>query len=346
MGRVGEAMRGFWEGVGGFFYLGARDAANRVAIMARGLRARRIDRSTAAQMVLLGRKAWEERLQISESIPVVDRIQALEQAAEQKRISADRLKDRVGELREQRREHVALYQRKTNEQLKLKRPIDLEHTGLLVEGKRLRRELASNRSEIDTLAKKIELQAKRLAELEKAGDEPGGEYLISEIRGEIEFNERSRALKIEKEGFLKSKSEELSRRAEKIGKVLLDYDAQIADLTRSHNEGASKIDASVRQLQSERGRIDRDVRRITSEMRPLFGELGIELSKRQFDHESLHPAYAELARLEKKRDDHLRAISKRRSDSAGIGFGIKFGFYGLILILLLLSAWLMFVLLR
>ena len=346
MGRVGEAMRGFWEGVGGFFYLGARDAANRVAIMARGLRARRIDRSTAAQMVLLGRKAWEERLQISESIPVVDRIQALEQAAEQKRISADRLKDRVGELREQRREHVALYQRKTNEQLKLKRPIDLEHTGLLVEGKRLRKEIASNRGEIKTLSNKIELQAKRLAELEKAGGEPGGEYLISEIRGEVEFNERSRALKIEKEGFLKSKSEELLRRAEKIGKVLHDYDAQIADLTRSHNEGASQIDASVRKLQDERSRIERDVRRITAEMRPLFGELGIELSKRQFDHESLHPVYAELARLEKKRDNHLRAISKRRSDSAGIGFGIKFGFYGLILILLLLSAWLMFVLLR
>ena len=194
MGRFGEAMHGFWEGVGGFFYLGARDAANRIAILARSLRVRKIDKSTAAQMVQLGRKAWEERLLISESLPVVDRIQALEQAAEQKRNSADQLKDRIGELREQRREHVALYQKKINEQLKLKRPVDLEHTGLLIEIKRLRKEIDSTRSEIETLAKKIELQTKRIGELEKAGDESGGEYLISEMRGEIEFNERSRAL--------------------------------------------------------------------------------------------------------------------------------------------------------
>lgn len=341
MGRIGEAMRDFWEGIGGFLSLGGRDAANKFSIMSRGIRVRSIDKKIAAQRIELGKKAWEKKIPFSDSLPVADRIRNLESSAEGKHEAADEVRARIEELQGRRQEHLTHYQNKISEQLELKRPVDSEMTSMLAETKRLQRELSTTEREIKTLSGKIELQKNRLKEIEGQEGDQSAEYLRSEIQRELEFNDRTCSLKQEKVSFLKSRLDEHSRRAEKIKKVVDQYEEQIAELRKSQREGAAKIESSLRQLQSSLGQIEGDMRRINTEMHPLYGELGAELEKRPFSGSGLDSIYSEISRLGREKDDHLREIAKRRADSSSISIGIKLGFYGLIVALLTLFIFLL-----
>ncbi len=345
MGRFAEAIKDFWEGVGGFLSLGSRDLANRFEILARGIQVRRFNKSIVSLLVKLGRTAWEHRVSDAGTFPVIAKIESLQREVSKKKQAVDDVKARIEELQEQRRNHVTLYQKKISEQLKLKQPVDAEKTNLLVETKRLRRELTATQDEIGQLAKKLELQQGRLEELKGLEGEQGREYLRSEMRQEIEFNERSRSLKEEKVGFLEGILGEHTRRVEKVGKVLDEYERQIAELRRSQQEGTAQIDSSIRRLDDSRHQIEREIRRLAREMSPLFGDLGMELRSRNFEEACLQPVYAELNSLELDREEQLKVIAKRRSESASIGLGIKIGFYGMISAVLFLLVWMFAVLL-
>ena len=345
MGRLGDAMRDFWEGIGGFLSLGGRDLSNKCAILAHGVSVRSMEKQMSARLVELGRKAWTAGIPVSESLPVFDKLKGLEGAIGGKEEAATEVRGKIKELQDRRQEHLTHYQKKISEQLELKRPVDSEKTGLLAEVKRLRREYTATQKEIDLLAGKIELQSRRLKELKVTGGDQSEGYMREEIRQEIEFNERTGALKKEKISFLQNRLEEHSKRAEKVGTVVEQYERQITELRKSQKEGAEKFDEQLRQLHDSLRQIEGDIRRIRREMRPLFGELGLELQKRPFSGAGLEKIYSDIADLSREKEEHLVEIAKRRADSASIGLGIKLGFYGLILGLLVLLVVLFFLLL-
>lgn len=344
MGRFAESMRDFWEGIGGFLSLGGRDLANKIGSLVRGIRVRNLEKAIAARQVELGRKAWSLKILTTDSFPVVDKIDSYDRGIAAKQNAIEELKARIGDQQKQKQNHLALYQNKINEQLKQRQPVDEEYTGLLVEAKRLKRELASTQDDIISLERKHELQSKRLEESKNEGGEGSEEYVLSEIRHEIQFVERSINLKREKVEFLKVRSEEKSQGAERTGKVVAQYDRHIADMRRQQREGTAQLDASLRKLDISRHQTERDIRKLRREMRPLFGELGLELRRRPFDVPELAREYAETNAIENEKERQRAEILRLRSDSASIGFGIKFGFYGMILLLLVLITWWMIIL--
>ena len=345
MGRFVEAMRDFWEGVGGFLSLGFRDVGNRISLLVRSFVLRRCDKSLASQQIQLGRKAWDLRVLSSGSFAVVESVESLERAVSAKLEACNEVKSRVEELRQQRQDHIAIYQQKLTEQLKMKQPVDAEHTSQLLEVKRLRRELASTREQIAALENKHKLQTKRLEEFGDAKGEGSEEYIRTDIEHEIEYIVRSLALKREKADFLSVRLDEQAQGAERSGKVAAQFEAQIAELRKRQREGTAKYDVSLRKLEATRRRIERDIKRLRREMIPLFGELGAELRRRPFDHPELTKEYAEIARLEREREEQAREVARLRSDSASIGIGIKVGFYSLSLLLIVLIIWLFVIIL-
>lgn len=343
MGRFAESMRDFWEGVGGFLSLGGRDMANKIASLVRGARVRKLEKAMAARQVELGRKAWSLKILTTDAFPVVDKIDSYERAIAAKQNAVEEFKARIGDQQKQRQEHLTLYQNKINEQMKQRQPVDEEFTGLLVEAKRLKRELALTQDDIISLERKHELQLKRLEQAKKENGEGSEEYVLSEIRHELQFIERSIVLKREKVAFLKVRLEEKSKSAERTGKVVAQYDNHIADLRKQQREGTAQFDASLHKLQINRHQIERDIRKLRREMSPLFGELGLELRRRTFDVPELAREYSEINALENEKERQKAEIDRRRSDSASIGFGIKLGFYGMILALVVLITWLLFI---
>jgi chromosome segregation ATPase len=343
MGRVGEAMKDFWEGVGGFLSLGGQDVANKFSILAGGAKVRAVEKAISAKMIELGRAAWDKGLQFSDSVPVIERIKSLETALRNKSESVQEIESRMKELEEQRRKHIAHYHGKISEQLELKRPVDTEKTSLLAEAKRLQRELSATQKEIENLSRKIELQSRKLEEIGNAEKDQSTEYLRAEIKQEIEFNQRTRELKQEKISFLKSRLDEHTRRAEKVNLVVEQYEKQIAELRSNEREGTQKTDSSIHRLQSSRSQIDRELQGIKNEMEPLFRELGMELQKRPFGGVGLESIYSDLNKLLQQKDEQLRHIAKRRADSASISFGIKLGFYGMIFGILALLIFLLII---
>ena len=342
MGEFGENVRDIWEGVVGFLALGCRDLGNRIGILVRSMALRRQDKAAAAQQLSLGRKAWNLHVLSIDAYPVVDKIDSIERSVMVKRESCEEIEQKAEDLRSQRKKHVAHYQKELTEQLRLRKPVDEEHHGQLVEVKRLQRELATTRNEIAEHGKKLELQGKRLAEVRDGDEERSSDYVRSEVEHEIEFIERSLQLKRERIDFLSLRLEEKTQSAERSGKVLAQFDALIADLRSRQREGAAKIDEALTKLDVSRRQIEREIRRLRREMTPLFGELGMELRRRRHEDPELAKEYAEIARIEKESENLAKEIAKLRSDSASIGPGVKIGFYGLIVLIVALVTWICF----
>jgi chromosome segregation ATPase len=171
MGGFAESMGDFWEGVAGFLTLGGRHFANKIGCLIRGIRVRNLDKKIALRQTELGRRAWSLHALSAETFPVVDKIDSFERAMAAKEEALEEVRARIENMQKQRQEHLALYQNKISEQLKQKQPVEDEYTGQLVEARRLKRELDSAKSDVKSLAGKLQLQKKRLEELVKTNGE-------------------------------------------------------------------------------------------------------------------------------------------------------------------------------
>ena len=344
MGEFGENVRDIWEGLVGFLTLGCRDFGNRLQILFRSFALRRQDKAAVAQQLSLGKKAWGLHVLSTDAYPVVDKIDSIERSVVVKREACDEIEAKAEDLRRQRREHVAHYQKELTEQLRVRKPVDAEHHEQLVEVKRLQRELATTKSEIAEHGNKLELQNKRLLSIGTGDEERSNDYIRSEVEHEIAFIERSLQLKRERVEFLALRLEEKIQGAERSGKVVAQFDTLIADLRQRQREGASKIDEALSKLETSCRQIEREIRRLRREMNPLFGELGMELRRRRHEDPELAKEYAEIARIERESENLSKEIARLRSDSASIGPGVKIGFYGMIVLIIALVTWICFLL--
>ncbi len=316
-------MSGRWESIAGFFVLGSRHLFNSLGVFSLKRQMKRIDRNKRVSLVNLGRKARDLKLVDAGVFPAVGKLQQYELALEEQQAELANLKNQINELSQQRRQYEAHYDNKLKQQFQLKRPVDDELTSLLGEIKRMRRELQSAQSESKTLTKKISLLQKRIEELGKS-NQGSNQYIQTEIVSEIELNERSRELKIEKSELLRTHIEDCLKREENIRKVLQDYNAQISRIRVDQKDMIEKLKSKQRQLDDKRNKVDARIQLTHSEMTPTFEELGSEVAIRRVESEALLDIYSKLEALEREANKFNLTLSASPTESlAFIGGAIS-----------------------
>jgi DNA repair exonuclease SbcCD ATPase subunit len=243
----------------------------------------------------------------------------------------------IGRLQKQREKYVAHYRSQITEQLKIKKPVDTELTDLLVEVKRMKKELSRVLHDIKILEKKIDLQRKRVEELGKTEKE-SNKYLSAEISSEIELNLRSQSLKEEKVELLRQNIESAIERSNKIRRVIKQYDDQIAELRSGQRDVLNRIKSKTQDLQRTKAKVEGQIKKIRGEMEPVLAELGGAVKTRHVEADQLTEEYSTLERLEKDREIIRKEITRHKKDSGSIGLGIKFGYYALLIAVLALLA--------
>lgn len=316
------------ESIKGFFVLGSRHFVDIIKVFSLGLESRKIDADLKEAVTTLGRKCWELNLLSPESHPVLKEIQKYEASIAEKKYSLENIVQEVTELRESRKQHLAHYESKLTEQLQLKRPVDEELTNLLVEIKRMKKEHAEVRFEIDNLGKKIQVQKEHLEKFQKSGQE-SNRYLASELSSEIKLNERTLAIDTEKSGFLSANIEEGGKQADNIRKVVQQFENQIADLRTSERAVLDNIGQNIKKLMERKHGVEKQLSKIKHELRPILNALGRQVVNKRIESGLLNEKFKRIDDLESENDRVQQEITQLQSEINSISVPIKVGFYGL-----------------
>jgi chromosome segregation ATPase len=327
-------MEGFVESVKGFFILGSRDLADRVKLLMNSMKIDSLDGQIKERMRMIGREGWELGLTDTEQFPAAEKIQEFEAALKEKNGALEDVDKQIKQLQEQKKKHQAHYQKLLNEQLQIKQPVDEELTDLLVEIKRMRREAKAIEIEIKTLTNKLELQAKRKEELKKSSQE-STQYLREEIESEIALNERFLALKRENLELLKPNTERCIKQADKVRKVITQYDQQIVEIRNTQRDMLNKDKKNISELQEMRYALLDQIRVVKAEMAPALQKLGGEITTRRIASKRLVEHYRVIDDLESNKEELIDQKQMLRKEIESIGPGIKLGFYSLIVFVIL-----------
>ena len=324
-------MNEFLERTKAFFVQGNRDLINRIKIFSYHFQIRSVDKKIKERIRNLGRISWELGLAEGEAFPTTEELKKYEAVLKEKNENLAGLEKEMAQLHEQKEAHLAHYQKRLNEQLQLKRPVDDEMTDLLVEVKRMKKEIKGTQIEINTLKNKLEVQTTRLADLKKSNVE-STKYLQSEIDSEIELNNRFLELKHENLELLRKNIDKCTKRAEKVKLVISQYDQQILEIRTSQKEMVGKDKDNIARLHEMKVNLQDQIKRIKGEMAPLLERLGGEVTTRRVQSRQLIDHYKKIDALETRKDLVKEKSDIRKKENDSIGWAIKAGFYSLLTI--------------
>jgi chromosome segregation ATPase len=337
-------MEDLFDSIKGFFTLGGRDLVNRFKLLSYARQESRALRSIRDAYISIGRTAWEKGMIDASVFPVVEQVRKFDLVVSDKQRHISEIEEKLAAEREKTGEHTAHYQKRLREQLQLKKPVDDELNALLIEIKRMKREMRETQGEWDALQKKIDAQRRRREDFSKETIE-SNEYLRREVDAEIDLNIRAQTLKKEKVALLEANIETSAARAEKIRLVVTQYEQQIEDLHQSQRETQTKNREIVSGLMTQKSQLEQQISALENELAPVLEDLGRNLAMRQVGMVEMRVLYAQLHELERSRDEILAKRARRRKESDSIGIGIKAGFYTFLIGMLVLLVFLLTLLL-
>ena len=328
-------MNGLLESIKGFFVLGSRDLINKIKIFSYVRKQNSIHRNIQKCCMCLGRDCWELGLVDKESFPMAEKMLQFESLIAEKKRGIKEIEEQIKEYEEQRDKNLEHYDKKLEEQLQQKSPVESEYTDLTIEIKRLKKEIKAAEFEMANLANKLEAQNKRMKELGSKGGMETQRILQEEIRSEIGLSHQFRTLKKENLELLKTNLGVYHNRAEKMKGILGQFDSEINDTRMARRDMLNRYRDQIQQLNATIREIDNQIKSIRGDMTPVLNDLGNALITRRIESEKLSSAYEEADQLEKQKDELQEKINIRRKESASIGVGIKAGFYGFIVAVLI-----------
>lgn len=337
-------MEDLFESIKGFFTLGGRDLVNRFKLLAYARQEHRVSRTIREAYISIGRAAWEKGMIDATVFPVVEQVRKFDLVVSDKQRLIRDFEQKIAAEKEKGEEHTAHYQKRLREQLQLKKPVDDELHALLIEIKRMKREMRDAQAEADDLQKKIDVLRRRREDFSKETVE-SNEYLRRELDAEIDLNSRSQVLKKEKVELLQRNIETSMARAEKIRLVVDQYQTQIDDLHQSQRETQNKNREVAAGLNLQKSQLEQQISALENELAPVLEDLGRNLVARQVGIGEMRTLYAQLHELERTRDEILAKRARRRKESDNIGIATKAGFYTFLIALLVLIVFLLTLLL-
>lgn len=317
------------ENLKGFFALGWRDLVGRLKLFSHARKIRKLKDDISRLNRKLGLESWEQGFIDTQTFPTAENLQRFDAMTAEKRVAITAIDKEIEELKEQRKALTTHYQEKLKEQMEQRQPVDAELSELLVEIKRMKREIRGAEHEMKTLHQKGMLQEKRLKEFKSSSGE-NNEFLISEIESEFKLNKQFFRLKKENIELLSTNQKAFEQRVEKVKAVVDHFDSTIEEIKRNQRETFSKQRQEIQSLQGRKYDLEEQIRKIKVDISPVLEKLGAEVTMRRIQSEKLQDHYRKMDRLEERLDILREKRDKRKRDLDSIGFGIKLGFYSLI----------------
>jgi chromosome segregation ATPase len=320
-------IKSFFENIKGVFALGSRDLFNKFKMLGYARKIKSIKSQIRDLNRKLGQESWEKGFIDTQTFPSAENLEKYETLTAEKRAAIQEIEKELEELKDQRRGLLTHYQTKIKEQLDFKRPVEDEMSELLVEIKRVKREIKGAVHEMKTLQQKGELKKKRLEEIAGNHSE-SNEYIKSEIESEYNLNKRFFVLKQENIDLLEKNQVSFEQRLEKVSSVINDYDDVIEQLKKDQKETMFKMRQNIQRLQERKLELEEQARLIKVEISPILEKLGEEVTMRRIQSEKLNDHYKRIDALDERLEVFREKRDKRRKECKSIGFGVKLGYYG------------------
>jgi chromosome segregation ATPase len=334
-------MKAVLERIKAFFVLGSLHLSNKFRMVVDQSRIKAVEKEIFQLMGVVGREGWESGTFDASNFPSGERLQEFEGLLKEKEAAIAKMDQEVLELDEKKKRQLSYYEARLLNQTQLKEPVDNELSDLLVEQKRLRKELKQTRQEIITLEGKLTIQKERKNDFTE-GDEESLQYLRHEVETEIDLNNKFIELKVENLVVLERSIARISQRADKVKRVADQYEQQIYELKSGHKEIQNNLQTSIGKLNGMKAATRGQIKRINEGMTPVLQELGGEITSRRVASRQFVEQYEKLDEIQSRKDLLVENYQRLVRECRSISFALKSGFYILLIFVLLGIIYLIF----